>query len=44
MEFQIPLSREDLHRRSEGGNYTVSDVYTSRELVTKLEGKLTHVQ
>ena len=43
MEFQIPLSREDLQRRGEGTQYTVSDIYTSRELVTRLEGKLTRV-
>ena len=37
MEFQIPLSREDLLRR-EGSHYAVPDYCTSGELVTRLEG------
>lgn len=41
MEFQIPLSREDLLQR-EGNRYTVEECCTSEELVTRLEGAHTH--
>lgn len=41
MEFQIPLSREDLLQR-EGNRYAVEECCTSEELVTRLEGAHTH--
>ena len=41
MEFQIPLSREDLLQR-EGNRYAVEECCTSEELVTRLEGTGTH--
>ena len=38
MEFQIPLSREDL-LRCDGTHYVVSDSFSAGEIVSRLEGR-----
>ena len=38
MEFQIPLSREDLLRPSGGSQFFVSECIPPREIVFRLEG------
>ena len=39
MEFQIPLSREDLLRPSGGSQFFVSEPFPAREIVSRLEGR-----
>ena len=39
MEFQIPLSRADLLRPSEGSLFFVSEPLPAREIVSRLEGR-----
>ena len=39
MEFQIPLSREDLLRPSGGSQFFVSEPLPAREIVSRLEGR-----
>ena len=38
MEFQIPLSREDLLRPSGGSQFFVSECLPPRDIVSRLEG------
>ena len=39
MEFQIPLSREDLLRPTGGSEFFVSEPLPAREIVSRLEGR-----
>ena len=39
MEFQIPLSREDLLQPSGGSQFFVSELLPAREIVSRLEGR-----
>ena len=39
MEFQIPLSREDLLQPSGGSQFFVSEPLPAREIVSRLEGR-----
>ena len=43
MEFQIPLSREDLLRPSGGSQFFVSEPLPAREVVSRLEGRSSNV-
>ena len=38
MEFQIPLSREDLLRPSGGSQFFVSECLSLRDIVSRMEG------